>query len=219
VKEDLLKGCNERGLPIDEFTAHWCSRCKQPNCSRSAFGTPLMEQRVKNQERRLLHPQQVDHTLAKYAQIVGVGFKDMLHRAVQLEVSDQKGDWEIPEIPVLDGQVHVSPADAVDAAVRAMGRKVTPSSEPEPEPAPSAEREEEPTPVEVETPVEPPPRKPETPIRPTAMNTATPQGVVIGDEPVPEQKPRAAVDTWEIPEGPIAKKAKVGATIKMGGGK
>jgi hypothetical protein len=223
-KDDLLNGCNERGVPLDEFTAMFCNRCKQPKCSRSAFGTPLMEQRVREQERRLLHPERADHTLAKYVQIVNAGFKDMLHRAVQLEISDQRGDWEIPEIPILDGQVEVSPSDAVDAAVRAMSRHTGGGGQdPEPDEEPSVAAEPEPEPKTVE-PDPPPPPKPETPVvRPTAMNTATPQGVILGDEPVTElaeaKKKEPPADPWAIPEGVVpAKKAKVGATIKMGGG-
>jgi len=227
MKDDLLVDCNHLQADPDQFVEVFCQRCKNPECRRAAFGSPRMEQRVRDQEQRLLHPERADHTLAKYAHIVEAEFKSMLHRAVQLEIADQRGDWEIPEIPVLDGQVHVAPADAVDAAIKAMAKpklQMEPTEETSLDP-PENDFSEEPLPSvaeegaeEAEGVQEAPPQDPGSKppiVRPTGHNTATPQGVILGDEPLPELEP--AHDPWAVPEGPVAKKVEVGATVKMGG--
>ena len=78
-----------------------------------------MEWRVVDQERRLLHPVQADPTLDKYAPIVRASdFKDMLHRAAQLEIANRRNDWEVPEIAVNDGQIEINRPGPVDEARR-----------------------------------------------------------------------------------------------------
>jgi len=181
-----------------------------------------MERRVQDQERRLLHPIQADPTLDRYAPIVKASdFQDMLHRAAQLEISNQRNDWEVPEIPVRDGQVEINRPDPVDDALREMARRQGRDE-------PKFFSEIEQAPVQSEAPPKisslspPPATKPKTFVPPTAKNTATPQGVILGGGP-PPVAPQAGppVDPWAPPPAPpggeSAKKVKVGATVKMGG--
>lgn len=222
MKQDLLSDCNRQGMAVQEFTEMFCQRCKQKKCERASWGTPRMERRVQEQERRLLHPIQVDPALDKYEAIVKASdFKDMLHRAAQLEISNRRNDWEVPEIPVRDGQVEVNRPDPVDDALRAMARR---QGRDEPQFFATAEPDPEPPAPEpkISSLAPPSPAKPVVFVPPTAKNTATPQGVVIGGgPPPPREAPRPPIDPWAppsaLPEASSATKVKVGATVKMGG--
>src|SRR5689334_9448477 len=52
-KRDHLQLCNEANIPMQEFTAGWCSRCFQSECTRSIFGKSKFDARVQNWEDRL----------------------------------------------------------------------------------------------------------------------------------------------------------------------
>lgn len=45
---DLYGECNLAKAPMEEFTASCCSRCINPDCSRSQYGTSHFDQRVTN---------------------------------------------------------------------------------------------------------------------------------------------------------------------------
>lgn len=98
---DFLEGCNDRGMKISEFTEIFCNRCRNPECTRAGWAQDRFAARVSSQEERLFRPTQVDPRLPKYAQIVAKDFQDMLHKAMTLEIASRKGDWEIPQVPVL----------------------------------------------------------------------------------------------------------------------
>jgi hypothetical protein len=52
-KVDHLKLCNEHKIPFQDFEAQFCSRCLQPECTRSQSGKSKFEQRVATWENRL----------------------------------------------------------------------------------------------------------------------------------------------------------------------
>lgn len=53
MTRDSLKECNNQGVPLQDFTLQFCSRCMQPECIRSQFGKSLFEKRVTSWESRL----------------------------------------------------------------------------------------------------------------------------------------------------------------------
>jgi len=50
---DYLKECNEYAVPLDQFGEQFCSRCQQPECTRSQYGTAGFDQRVSTWLERL----------------------------------------------------------------------------------------------------------------------------------------------------------------------
>lgn len=118
---DFFRECNSQGLAPKEFQQTFCQRCRNPDCDLAAWGTGLFDRRVATQAERLLNPQQADPRLPKYARIVETEFPSMMREAMMLEIADRRGDWEVPEIAVVDGRIETaSPAttQAVDNAVR-----------------------------------------------------------------------------------------------------
>lgn len=53
-RQDFLgTACELQGMSIPEFTASFCGRCSQPECTRSLFGKTKFDQRVQNWHSRL----------------------------------------------------------------------------------------------------------------------------------------------------------------------
>lgn len=222
-QSDLISGCNQQGMSVSEFQEMFCNRCKQPACKRAAWGRSLMDRRVVEQVQRLLHATQADPGLLKYARLVD--FKDMaVQKAQALNIANQRGDWSVPEIAITDGQVEVSSASQVDAAVRAMKNDPVESQTQVPDKPDSEQQDIEPLEEQNPSSLEPDPPSPSRPVQkgkkvqaPSAINTQVQQGVMLGGGPPPEPKRPSAKDPWSPPPSDGAQRVKVGATIKMGG--
>jgi hypothetical protein len=52
-RRDLLSECIQPGLPVQTLTEAWCSRCSNPECSRSTVGSSRFDTRVKDWEKKL----------------------------------------------------------------------------------------------------------------------------------------------------------------------
>lgn len=52
-KVDHLRLCNEHGIPFQDFQAQFCSRCLQPECTRSQHGKSRFDSRVTTWEDKL----------------------------------------------------------------------------------------------------------------------------------------------------------------------
>jgi len=214
-------------IPTQDFKESFCAWCKNPECVNS-FGDDLFTHRVRTQFNRLCRPDQGDPKLPKYAQIVETVWQDMTQKALQLEISARRGDWEVP---VVDGSPEAaSPADTavVDEAVRQLARSRGQDEPDLPQPAEDdfAQAAEEileglPEP-EPETPTEPKPQAPQHPKKdpqfkpPNRGNTEVPVGgIMIGGEapPTPEQE----VDSW-APPAETGTVVKAGAVIRLGVG-
>lgn len=234
---DLLNECIADISPGDRdftgFQTTFCARCRNTNCVHAKWSQDKFGARVNTQMDRLFHAPQADPKNPKYAQIAD--FPSMLREAMRLELASQRKDWEIPEVPILDGHVvpaRVATTQAVDAAVRTLA-KAKGQEEPDlPDPleahqdefAQEAARElqqgdypetvldapPEPEPVKVSPP--PPVRVPGPP--PSLGNTAVPVGGrMVGGPSLPPS--RSAKDPW-TPPPPKGKVVAPGATIRMG---
>lgn len=53
VRLDQYKECNDQKIPLKDFQLQFCSRCVQPECTRSQYGKSRFDQRVTTWESRL----------------------------------------------------------------------------------------------------------------------------------------------------------------------
>jgi hypothetical protein len=244
---DLLAQCNSGKLRTNpkEFQEVWCVRCSQPGCDLAKFAqTDPMARRQATWREEFFGKPQADTRIPKFAQIAGLDFKDMLEKAVKLEVSTRRGDWSVPEINISDGRIIQAPeatARQVEEAVRQLHQATQPFPTQE-EPLASEEfvaGEPDDPPVEE---IEPPPLEPEQPrevvestppveelpaappsqklIVPRAGNTPDRGEVMLGGAPAPSARPRPQpeADPWAPPPKSTTKVVKKGATIVFGAG-
>lgn len=209
---------NQGKITTREFMATFCGKCRNPDCVNAGWAEDRFSGRVRTQYDRFLNPLQLDPMLPKFASIVAADFKDMLHKAYQLEVADRRGDWEIPEIPIMDGKPVLSQSSTgtVDSAIRSLAK-----AQGRPEPLVQVE---EPAPKLVVPPPLPAPHHPKTPVTkvPAKGNTARPAPMMLDGSPLPTtpatkaaSPPQTEPDPW-TPK-PEIRKVNPGATIRMGG--
>lgn len=217
---DFFDECNDRHISPKDFIETFCNRCRNRECTRAGWAEDRFHRRIQTQEERFFNPLRADPRTPKYMRIFESDFQDMLHRAMQLEVASQRGDWEIPEIPVLDGNSSTGTliqTQEVDAAAQvlalARGTELrlpqvpNPASPPEP-------------PVPMPEPQKPqaPPSKPDVsriPVLLAGHNTPFPTGGMMVDGAPPPEPPKAA-DPWAAPAANKPKVVKPGAKIKLG---
>ena len=53
MKRDQYKECSDQNIPVEDFRLQFCSRCVQPECTRSQHGKSKFDQRVTTWESRL----------------------------------------------------------------------------------------------------------------------------------------------------------------------
>lgn len=196
---------------VQDFQGIFCRRCRHPECTHAKWSSDKFTQRVRTQEERLFNPFQVDPKLPQYAHISQTDFKDLLQEAMRLEIADRRGDWVIPEIPIVDGKPQTSLPGSVDAALKAL-RKSPVAEDAVP---PDDEDEETPAVPNVAPAIVPPRPYPET--IPVVRNTPAPRGGVMiggGNPPPPPPSPKLVVDPWAIPP-PGPRKVAPGAVIFM----
>lgn len=67
---DLYGECNNKGMPLDEFSKGWCSRCMSPECSRSLYGKTKFDQRTATWlERLFLNPPTMSPDDPRYSSV------------------------------------------------------------------------------------------------------------------------------------------------------
>jgi len=214
--KDFLQECmsEDRGLDAKSFQEIFCAHCRNSNCTLARWGMDKFAQRVSTQENRLLKPQQLDPSL--YPNLPP-NFLDMLQTALRLEIADKRGDWEIPEILILDGHPEMAAqtiTDAVDDAARVLAKsKGTELSLPEPQ----SEDVVPVSPPQKDTPTPPQPLPQES--FPKTSNTSWPsEGIIVGGGRAPASRTSpVTVDPWE-PPAKQAPKVEPGARIRLGSG-
>ena len=241
---DLLRECNSGDLKTDSktFQETWCARCSHGQCDLALFAK-LDPMAVRNAtwEDRYFRTPKADLTIPKFAEIAHRDFPNLLQKAMKLEISDRRGDWSVPEIPVLDGQIEVMPSqmtEHLDNAVHRLSKrdplelsKPPPEAFPEDPPEPDVYNlvdvgEEDPDPISEppgpleEAPAIPPSRTPLPP--PSGRNTFDPGEVMVGGAPSEGSRPtpEPEVDPWAPKSAPGVVIVKTGAKIQFGvGGK
>jgi len=95
--DECYSGEAPAAMPPDQFKQTFCKICRNEECSNSLAGSTKWSARMRTQEDRLLnHPQFADPNDPRYQMLRKLDFPDMLRKAVALEISSQRGDWEIP---------------------------------------------------------------------------------------------------------------------------
>lgn len=235
---DLIEECiSDLAAPGQDrdykaFQDTFCLRCRNANCIHAKWVSDQFSARIATQPDRFFNPTFTDGRQPKYADLVD--FADRFQEAMKLEIANKRGDWEVPEVPIVDGQVEqgaVSMTDTVDDAVRALAK-----SKGKKEPAlPDARQasmddfvteteklmaeenshcEEEPPPASAPL-REPPTAAPDGPY--PMGNTPTPAtGLMVGggQVPSPDSTPATAPDDWSVK--PVERKVQPGAVIRMG---
>lgn len=210
---DLLQECMSDLKTKDQagFVDTFCERCRQPGCHRAKWAGDKFGSRVANQVDRLFHSEKADPTSSRYEHLQD--FKNLMTEAMKLELSDRRGDWNVPNIPDFDKvqmpkhMIYSEPVDEPDVPVDEL------------------------TDPAVTTAVVLPSRGPVVPegdpatVVPVAKvgaaevprgNTAVPAGGIMLGGPEAPKKP--VYDPWAVPL-PVkgATVVQPGATIKMGG--
>jgi len=229
---DLLEECisdlSAPGADRDykAFQDTFCLRCRNSNCIHAKWVEDKFGARVATQPERFFNPQFADGRLPKYADVVD--FADRFREAMKLEIANKRGDWEVPEVPIVDGKVEssaVSITDGVDDAVRQLARSKG-KKEPTLPDAREADTQEfieetekimgdenahceEPEPEPAPAPAEPPQ------LYPMGNTPAPAEGLMVGGGPPPpaSSTPAPSEDDW-TPK-PRERKVQPGATIRM----
>lgn len=234
---DFLRECNSGELKTDAktFQDTWCARCSRKECDLAVFAKlDPMAHRQATWRERFFNPNRADVRLPKYATIAQQDFPNLLQKAMKIEISERRGDWSVPDVPVLDGVTQTAEpdhTDTVEAAVRALAgthgkppREVfeeTVEEEDSEEVIESFEADSEEVEPDPEPAPAPPPRSPKKNLfRPPARNVPNQGGVMIGGAPRPETRPKPAPETdpWAAPAKPAVRVVKPGTRIQFGSG-
>lgn len=225
---DSLRDCNTGPLKIDNktFTETWCAKCRRPDCDLAVLAKiDPMAQRNATWRGKFFEATEADLSIPKFALIARTDFPNLIQKAMKLEISARRGDWSVPEIPVLDGRVQAATLDTtaqvVEAARQLSGKGAVqaptnldevPESEEDPEDPPEEDLQDEP--------VEPPPPAPRKaqPPQPSGRNTFDPGEVLIGGGPVAttRDRPVLELDPWAAPPKPSVVVVSPGARVQFG---
>lgn len=209
--KDLLEGCissvDVERKDYQAFMETFCVRCRNIECKHALGHKDKFSVRVSHQWDRMFQVERADPTSSRYEHLQD--FPSLLRQAMQQEIVDKRGDWTVPEIPILDGRVQSSSpqtTQAIDEATQSLagdrGRKIT---LPEPEPdKPEPDPPKSPTHYMGSTPA----------AVPKPGNTPKPKsGIMVGGAPVPEKT--RDPDPWAPPKS-VGRVVKPGATIQFG---
>ena len=198
---ECLEDFTSLKLSQSEFRAQVCPRCRNGKCDFSPWKDDIFAQRVREQPERFFNPQQADPSSSRYDHLQD--FESLLRRAMQLEIADRKGDWDIPNIEVLDGKVALLPASAPDKATEEMVEEAVRSIPEEPEIP--------------KVPVVPVMRVKKAPEKmPERGNVPfKDEGIMIG-APAPSKAKSVVDDPWATPVKDDTKRVKPGARIRFG---
>jgi hypothetical protein len=231
--EDCISDLGRDKGSYQDFQETFCKRCRNIQCTHAQWSKDKFGDRVIKQPDRMFHPHQADPKAPKYAHLAD--FASMMQEAIKLEIADRKGDWSVPEVPILDGRQETSKlvvTNSVDEAIQklaqAKGQEIK-----LPDPMVEVTKEfisetneqmkqyEEKTEPESSdrntTPASPSSTPPviQTPQVPFARNTEVPkEGIMIGGGSAPVKVP--ALDPW-APPPPKGKVVPVGGKVVLGG--
>jgi hypothetical protein len=92
---ECYSGEHQRITSPEAFKYQFCSQCRQAACTNSAMGKSRWQARIETQEDRLLnHPMFADPNDPQFQEVRQLDFPDLLRKAMKLEISARKGDWE-----------------------------------------------------------------------------------------------------------------------------
>jgi hypothetical protein len=166
-------------------------------------------------------------SIPKFAEIAHLDFPNLLQKAMKLEVSARRGDWSVPEIPVLDGVIQPASSittghvdDAVQKLTGKLGKVSLDSSPDEPDELDEDSYDEPDEPDE--TPEVSVPFTRKVLPQPSERNTVDPGEIMIGGAPAPavdqRGRPGPENDPWAPPAKAAVTIVKSGVKIQFGAG-
>lgn len=95
---ECYSGEHQSNISPDQFKQTFCRVCRNESCQNSLAGTSRWSQRMLSQRDVLLdNPRFADPNDPRFEHLRNLDFEDMLRQAMTLEISAQRGDWEIPQ--------------------------------------------------------------------------------------------------------------------------
>lgn len=96
---DMLSECMSdlNTKDTQAFIETFCQRCRQIECPRAKWSGDKFSERTSTQVNRLFNPERADPSSSRYDHLVD--FKSLVTEAIRLEVSDTRGDWNVPDVP------------------------------------------------------------------------------------------------------------------------
>ena len=201
---DLLSGCMSDLQTTDStaFMSAFCQVCRNPECKHAKWAGDRFASRVSSQADRLLRPEQADPNSSRYQGIQD--FQDLMTQAIQLEIADKRGDWNVPSIPILRGNV---PSPVERPKLEIPNNFIMDDGDFFEDPEPVVDKGPQGQPATIA----PAPKVGAAEVK--MGNTPVPtNGMMIGDDPPPRTIQH---DPWAAPVV-TAQIIKPGATIKMG---
>lgn len=230
-KLDLLRDCNDQGIPPADFMGTFCQRCRNPECVNAGWAGSSWSGRMATQVDRLL-------TFPSFANPDDPRFerlRDLEFRQVEAPIVWNPSDpWAGPSVHLVDPERKTSHSQDVEEAIKSLAEtrvkkapespgNPVPETRPEPSPQPSpvqapvAERTSAPKHYVLDTLPAVPQVQAPTPTQ-RVVNTPFPEeGVMLDGGPLPTPQVKEEIDPWAIKPGGDAVKVPVGARVRMGG--
>lgn len=222
--EECITDLGQQKKDYRAFQETFCVRCRNRECDHAKWAADKFSARVATQPDRFFNPLRDDPKNPKYAQLVD--FTNVLREAIRLDIANKRGDWEIPEIPILDGVDETAArqtTSAVDQAAISLAKSRDKNliiPDPEDIMVRNLEKEtqvllsEHPTVPVDDTPVknDPTPEPKKTPLGNTPV---APHGIMVGEGPRPTTPLPVKQDDWAVPSAKVPV-VKPGSKIQMG---
>lgn len=212
MKQNLLAGCNDQQVPINDFKQTFCVRCRNNTCVNAGWAKSTFEERISTQvERLLVNPQRARPEDTRFDPLRAMHFMEI---PAAIAIARGKDPWLGPVVHLADPPLVTATSQVVEDAVSKLAEV-------------RGQRPRAPTDISInveDTPIHQPlvedqPKVSAPPVmKPPAINTDFPEdGVVLGgsSSQMGSTSVKPEVDPW-------APKAKMnivprGAKIKMGG--
>ena len=95
-KRDLLAECKPKEAPLEPFRSEFCSRCLNPECTRSLASNSKFDQRVSTWEERLFtQVPRMDPKDPRYPTLAGKNFL-LIDAGPVPEIHTRVGSWDDP---------------------------------------------------------------------------------------------------------------------------
>jgi len=112
-RKDFLAECNEHGVPVPDFQAAFCSRCMQPECTRSQHGKSKFDRRTLTWEDRLfLGVPKLSESDPRYLPILNADFRTISEGPTKVSIHNPS--WNDPrDIPKNSAEIAKVPLGTV----------------------------------------------------------------------------------------------------------
>lgn len=191
--KNRLKGCNSGDFQTDPdaFQKIWCVRCSQTDCSLAGYArTDLMSHRNAHWVEKYFKTRQIDPSSSpQFAHIANLNFKNLAERAIELHLSEERGDWSVPTTVKTQ-----PPQESTEVIVERAVENAPPAKPP----------------------LIPNEHKPPVPHRiPNTPNTVDQGPIYVGEQTQENKEPPTNPDPWSTEETKPFRVVRSGASLKF----